>query len=173
MKVEQLMSRPVFTCKPGDSLSQAAQVLWQGDCGCVAVADGSRVLGMLTDRDICMAALTQGRALSEISVSSAMSQSVWSTRPESSLSDAAEIMMAHQVRRLPVIDAEGALVGLLSISDLALEAERQRRKRKKDISAAEVGEILAALSAPRLAKVEEPAAPAPKTRRKRGVKVEA
>ena len=77
MRVEQLMTRTVETCEPHDTLVTAARIMWTRDCGCVPVVvpeeGGHRVVGMLTDRDVCMAAYLQGRPLSEISVASVMS----------------------------------------------------------------------------------------------------
>ena len=80
---------------------------------------------MLTDRDICMAAYTQGRPLGEMQVSSAMSRQLFSCRPEDSLAKAEEIMRTNRIRRLPVIDADRHLVGILSLDDIAREATRE------------------------------------------------
>jgi CBS domain-containing protein len=155
MKVENLMTRDVGACRPFDSVDRSAKVMWERDCGAVPVVDQeSRVVAMLTDRDICMAALTQGRALGEIHVSSAMSRSLWSCRPGDDVKDAEKLMRAHQVRRLPVVDAEGKLVGLLSISDLARVAVSAKgtRSKKSAVAASEVGETLGAISSPSKAK---------------------
>ena len=88
MNVGQLMTRTVHACNPDDPLHVAAQIMWEQDCGCVPVVvdeeGGSRVVGMLTDRDVCMAAYTQGKALAVIKVSSAMSREVCSCRPTDS-----------------------------------------------------------------------------------------
>jgi CBS domain-containing protein len=146
MKVEQLMKSEVFTCSPEDTLDRAAGIMWDHDCGCVPVLgrDG-RVAGILTDRDICMAAYTQGKSLWAIPVAIAMRKKVISCRPEESLSAAEKILQANQIRRLPVIDAEGRLVGILSLNDLAREAARERLQKRKAVSDAEIGETLAAI----------------------------
>ena len=73
MKVEQLMSRDVKTCQATEMLNRAAQLMWENDCGCVPVVDeDGRAVGMITDRDVCMAAYTQGRLLDALPVASAM-----------------------------------------------------------------------------------------------------
>src|SRR5688500_1982341 len=73
MRVAELMTTAVVSCGPQDTLARAAQMMWDRDIGCVAVADEARrVIGMITDRDICMAALIQGRALDAIAVDTAM-----------------------------------------------------------------------------------------------------
>ena len=151
MKVEDLMTTDVGACRPFDSVDRSAKVMWERDCGSVPVVDQEgRAIAMLTDRDICMAALTQGRPLGEIHVSSAMSRRLWSCRPQDDVKEAEQTMRAHQVRRLPVIDPDGKLVGLLSISDLARAAVSAKggRGKKKPVGASEIGETLGAISIP-------------------------
>jgi CBS domain-containing protein len=124
--------------------------MWEGDCGCVPVVDqDGRVVGMLTDRDVCMAAYTQGKPLTDVRVESAMAKQVHSCRPDDAVATAERTMRERQVRRLPVIDAKGRLVGLLSLNDIAIEAVRERELRQREVSAAEVGLTLAALCAHR------------------------
>ena len=151
MKVEELMTTDVGACRPFDSVDRSAKVMWERDCGSVPVVDQEgRAIAMLTDRDICMAALTQGRPLGEIHVSSAMSRRLWSCRPQDDVKEAEQTMRAQQVRRLPVIDPDGKLVGLLSISDLARAAVSAKggRSKKKPVGASEIGETLGAISIP-------------------------
>jgi CBS domain-containing protein len=123
MNVGDLMTRDVRSCAASATLNDAAQVMWEGDCGCVPVveADGT-VVGMITDRDICMAAYTQGRNLMHMTVGSAASKNVVTIGQDESLRRADELMRGAQVRRLPVVDSAGHLVGLLSLSDLARHA---------------------------------------------------
>ncbi|MGH9324519.1 MAG: CBS domain-containing protein [Vicinamibacteria bacterium] len=153
MKVEDLMTTGVGTCRPYDGADQAARVMWEQDCGSVPVVDqDGRVVAMITDRDICIAALTQGRPIGEIRVSSAMSRKLWNCRPDDDVKDAEKVMRAHQVRRLPVVQVDGKLAGILSISDLARAAvspkKETTRTRKKAVEPADVGETLGAISVP-------------------------
>lgn len=128
MKVEQIMNRNVKVCRPQDSLNKAAQIMWDEPCGAVPVVDDQRKpVGFLTDRDICMAAYTQGKPLEELRVETAMARKVVSCVAEDELGAAAGLMRQHRTRRLPVIDRNGALVGLLSLDDLACEAARTLR----------------------------------------------
>ena len=146
MQVEALMTKDVMTCSPQDTLNKAAQIFWDCCCGCVPVVDpNSQVVGMLTDRDVSMAAYIQGRALRDIQVSTAMSDNPLSCSSEDTIATAENLMRDKTVRRLPVIDNDGRLVGLLSLNDIAREAARQRRNGKKEVSDAEVGETLSAL----------------------------
>jgi CBS domain-containing protein len=123
MKVAEMMTRDVRTCFATDSLNRAAQIMWEGDCGCVPVVDEQRsVIGIITDRDVCMAAYTQGRPLFEMNVGSVASKNVVAVKEDDSLHHAEMVMHDTQVRRLPVVDADNHLVGILSISDLARRA---------------------------------------------------
>ena len=125
--VRTLMSRDVRSCKPGDSLNCAAQLMWEGDCGCVPVVDeDARVLGLITDRDICMASYTQGMPLAELPVEGSMSKQVHGCGPDESVGDALALMTEQRLRRLPVQDATGRLVGMLSLADVARWASTVR-----------------------------------------------
>jgi CBS-domain-containing membrane protein len=152
MRIEQLMQKEVGTVTSEQTLNDAARILWERDCGSVPVLseDGSRrVLGMLTDRDICMAAYTQGRLLREIPVRAAMSASAMTCRPDDTVEDAEATLRRAQVRRLPVVDDAEQLAGIVSLSDLARAAERCRGQKKPAIDEAEVSATLAAICAPR------------------------
>jgi CBS domain-containing protein len=120
MKVSDLMTTHASTCRPDAPLHFAAQIMWDHDCGCVPVVDDSnRIVGMLTDRDVCMAALMQGKSLSEMTVESAMSRAVYGCSPEDDVEKAAGLMRLRQVRRVPVVDDVGHLMGVISLSDFA------------------------------------------------------
>ncbi len=150
MKVAQLMNQSVETCRPEESLSVAAGKMWDRDIGCLPVVGGDgRVVGMVTDRDICMSGYIQGRNLAEIPVSVAMSRQVFSCSPNDAPIEAEETMRLHQVRRLPVLDASGALAGIISLNDLAIEAEREIGRKGRDLTGQEVSSTLAAVCAPR------------------------
>ncbi len=128
MKVGQIMNRHVKVCHPQDSLNKAAQIMWEERCGAVPVVDeDSRPVGFLTDRDICMGAYTQGQPLAALRVEGAMARKVVACKADDDLSSAAELMRLNRTRRLPVIDPDGTLVGLLSLDDLACEAARALR----------------------------------------------
>ena len=146
MHVSDLMVRGIRTCRPEDTLNDAARLLWEGGCGCLPVVSrDARVVGILTDRDVCMAAYTQGRTLKEMQVLSAASDRVVSCAPHESLAKAEAIMRQHAVRRLPVVENGGRIVGILSLNDLAREATRQRAARRPAVTDAEVGATLAAI----------------------------
>ncbi|HXV62294.1 MAG TPA: CBS domain-containing protein [Vicinamibacteria bacterium] len=151
MKVEKLMKSDVGVCHPGDPGAIAAKIMWERDCGAVPVVDDRlQVVGMITDRDLCIASYLQGKPLYEISVAGVMSQQLWTCRPDDDISGAEKVMREHQVRRLPVTDEEGLLKGILSLNDIALEAanEAKTKTRKTEVSFTSVAQTLVDISVP-------------------------
>lgn len=149
-RVEQLMTRIVRTCRPQDTLDVAARIMWEEDCGCVPVVaagvEHPKLVGMITDRDVCMAALTQGRALHAITVSSAMARDISSCRPTDTLPVAMQVLQTKRLRRLPVVAAEDELVGVLSLADLA---RASGSGDAREISTGQLGQTLQAICEPR------------------------
>jgi CBS domain-containing protein len=118
--VADIMSKNVATCGRGDRLHYAAQLMWEHRRGCVVVLDETGgLVGIVTDRDVCMAAYTQGRRLEDIAVTTAMSRPAYSCAPTATIEEAEDLMMAHGVRRLAVVDSFGQLQGLISLDDIA------------------------------------------------------
>lgn len=119
--VRQLMTRDPAACSPDDSLDCAARVMWERDCGCVPVVDfEGKVVGIVTDRDACMAAYTRGARLSEIRIGDIMATDVQTISGDEMLATAEKRMADHQIRRMPVVDDVGRLIGILSLNDIAL-----------------------------------------------------
>jgi CBS domain-containing protein len=119
------MTRYVRTCRPETNLTEAAMQMWIGDCGILpVVADGGKVVGMITDRDICMAAATKHRDPAMIRVKEVTSGKVYGCSPDTEIHEALKIMREKQVRRLPIMSAEtGKLSGILSMNDVAVKAQ--------------------------------------------------
>jgi len=142
MKVDQVMTKNVKTCSMNDTLEVAARIMWENDCGVVPIVDSNgHAIGMVTDRDICMAGLTQGMQYWQIPVSVAASKTLVNVRPDASVRKAEEMMRSHQVRRLAVTDDGGKLLGLVALNDLAVRAGRTA----DDLGLGEVGKTLAAI----------------------------
>jgi CBS domain-containing protein len=123
MKVRAVMNKPVQTVSSDSSLAEAGKRMAENDCGVLPVVDGKcRVVGILTDRDVCLALATKNRLASEISALEVMSPHVCACGPDDDLSKALETMRHRLVRRLPVVDDAGRLVGILSIDDIIIHA---------------------------------------------------
>jgi CBS domain-containing protein len=148
MTIGDIMSRPAVVCRPGDTLEDAARLMWECDCGVVPVVDeDNRVAGMVTDRDICMAAYTKGKTLGALKVSEAMARNVCTCRQDDTVESAERLMRNRQVRRLPVVDREGHPIGIVSIGDIArLATAGQPRGERVE---REVAQSLAEISRPR------------------------
>jgi CBS-domain-containing membrane protein len=102
--------------------------MWEFDCGIIPVVDAEgRAVGVITDRDICMAAYTQGRALRDIPVATSMAHQVIAIHADEAVDTAERLMADNQIRRLPVIDGDGTVVGVVSLNDLARLAGEFRR----------------------------------------------
>lgn len=116
--------------------------MWDHDIGFLPViGEDDQVIGTITDRDICMAAYTDGRAIRDIPVSTTMATKVYTTTADAMVEDASAVMRAAQIRRLPTIDAEGKLVGVLSLNDCARHATAKAGKRLREDVALTLGQI--------------------------------
>lgn len=120
--MKDVMTKDVRTCGLDSDLSAVARTMWMRDCGVVPVVDNGQVIGVITDRDICIATGSKNREPSMITVSEVMTRRVYSCQPDADIREALQIMRKKQVRRLPVIDAKGKLCGILSLNDIAIKA---------------------------------------------------
>lgn len=147
MKVSEIMSINTKTVNVSDSLHQAAELMWQNDCGALPVLDESgAVMGMVTDRDIAMACFTKGKTLDNIRVEECMSRHTYACNENEDIQVAESIMKNHQVRRLPVINNDSKLTGIVAVNDLALACKKDSGA---DINATELVDMLAGICAHR------------------------
>ncbi len=139
MKVKEIMTSNATACTPTDMLSEVARWMWDYDCGILPVVkDGGRVVGLITDRDICMAAAINKRNLSNIAVEDVISGKVYSASADDDVRTALETMQDRRVRRLPVVAADGTLEGMLSLSDVVLWAKEGKDTEAPDLSYVDV-----------------------------------
>ncbi len=124
-KVREAMTGRPRCVTPDTSLRQVAEVMESEDIGAVPVVDGEQLSGMVTDRDIVIRAVAKGKNPDGMPVREIFSRDVVSIGPEDDLSDALQLMATHQVRRLPVVDDDNRLVGIVSQADVALEAREK------------------------------------------------
>jgi CBS domain-containing protein len=121
-RIEDIMTSPVHKCLVTDTLVRPAQLMWDHDCGAVPVTKHGDCVGMVTDRDICMAAYIQGKRLADIGVVTTASHRAYCVSPTSPIAHAHDIMRMHRIRRLPVVDCGHNLVGIVSLADIAAYA---------------------------------------------------
>jgi len=131
MKVSSIMNPNVEIARAEDDLAKTAMVMWRKDCGFVPVVDdGSRrVVGVITDRDICMASATRHETPETMSVRDTMASQVFSCRTEDEVDTALETMRTNQVHRLPVVDEREQLAGVISFSDIVRHATQDGKIR--------------------------------------------
>jgi CBS domain-containing protein len=154
MKVQDIMTADVETCSPESDLGAAATIMWKRDCGSIPVVDAEqKVVGMITDRDICMAVATRNKLASAIKVGEVISGRVYACSPDDDIKDALETMQSAQLRRLAVVDDDGRLHGILSINDVVLHSAKGRSK--KHVSHRDVMATLKALSEHRQSDADE------------------
>jgi CBS domain-containing protein len=123
-KVKDIMITKVESCTPETDLSAAGGKMWENDCGTLPVLDNDgKVLGVITDRDICIAAATRNQPASHIKVGDVYSGMLYSCVAEDEIEKALQIMRTARVRRLPVINGEGKLEGLLALDDVTIFAQ--------------------------------------------------
>ncbi|MDQ3035649.1 MAG: CBS domain-containing protein [Myxococcota bacterium] len=150
MRVHEIMTSAPTTVTPEDTLYTAARAMWSHGVGVLPVVDGEgRVTGMITDRDICMSAMIQEERLEKIEVATAMSPIVHAVRADDTVRSAEILMKRHQVRRLPVLNQGGTLLGIVSIDDLAVAAVVRAPEHLPGLSADDIATTLAAVAAPR------------------------
>ena len=130
MRVKDVMTVDTTSCAAFSNLADTAGLMWERDCGVIPVIDEEeKILGMITDRDICMAAALTGRDLPSIPVSDVITGVVYGCKSEDDIHQALATMRENQLRRLPVLDDEGRLRGILSLNDVVLKADQAQEKK--------------------------------------------
>ncbi len=134
MKIRDVMSKDVQVARPEDTLQNVAGRMAAGDFGFIPVADGDRLIGALTDRDIVVRAVASG-AGPEARVLDILSRDALVVRADDDLKVALDLMSSRQIRRLPVVDRDGRLVGVVSLGDLSTRVkERYAGEALEEIS---------------------------------------
>ena len=137
MKVSELMTPEVELVRPDDTLHTAAQMMADLDTGALPVSENDRLVGMITDRDITVRAVAKGRDPDKTTVRDAMSEHIRYCFDDDETEEVAQKMSQWHIRRLPVLNREKRLVGIVSLGDLAVDAD-----------AGEAGEVLERVSQP-------------------------
>jgi CBS domain-containing protein len=124
-KLKDLMSRDVKVVSPDMSIQDAAKQMREGDFGMLPVGENDRMIGTITDRDIAMRAVAEGKD-SSTKVRDVMSEGIDWVFEDETVEDAAKMMSQRQVRRLPVVDRNKRLVGIVALGDFAVESSEIR-----------------------------------------------
>jgi CBS domain-containing protein len=124
-RCREIMTKSVTTATREMSLREIAKLMRDGDMGILPIVDGKKLVGLVTDRDIVVRAVAEGKD-SSTKVDEVMSKEIFSVKPSDFVFEAVRLMGDKQVRRIPVVDEQDELVGIIAIADVALEMEDQR-----------------------------------------------
>lgn len=118
MQIQEIMTRSVTLIDPNTTIRDAARKMRADNIGALPVGENDRLIGMVTDRDIAMRAVAENRAPGSTSVREVMSKRVYYCFEDDHVNEAAEVMAEHQVRRLPVLNRDKRLVGVVALADM-------------------------------------------------------
>src|SRR5918996_6058231 len=142
MLIKDIMTRDPACCTPDTTAREAAGLMRERDCGAIPVVDtreGRRPIGMVTDRDLAVRGLADGRG-PDTPVRELMTERTHAARADDEIETVRQVMMQQKVRRVPVTDADGAIIGIVAQADLARHDEA--------VSDRELGKVVEAISAP-------------------------
>ena len=125
MQIAEVMTAGPIMCAPGTTAAEAAHLMWEGDCGVLPVVSGRSLCGVVTDRDLFIALATRDAKASQLTVGDVAKKDPVTCSPRDDVQSAMGKMKSHRVRRLPVVDQEGTLVGIVSMNDLVLAVSPQ------------------------------------------------
>jgi len=125
IRCRDIMTSSVTTASLGNTLREVAAMMREGDMGSVPVVEEGKLVGIVTDRDIVVRAVAEGKG-PETSVAEAMTTDIFSVKPDDFAFEAVRLMGDKQVRRIPVVDDDGKLAGIIAMADVALEMEDER-----------------------------------------------
>jgi CBS domain-containing protein len=147
VNIREVMTAHPESCGVNDTANDAVRIMWERDCGVVPVIDSmGRVSGIVTDRDLCMAAYFQGTPLTEIRLADVMTPAPATCTVDLDLASAEQLMRERQIRRLPVVDSDGSLLGIVSLADVAMAV---RRSGPRSSESSDFSQTVAAVSEPR------------------------
>ncbi len=146
MKVRDVMTRSVASCRLETNLAAAGALMWESDCGILPVTDErGRVVSVLTDRDACIALTTRDQRASAVTVGDVVRERAHTCSPEDDIHSVLTIMKNRKIRRVPAVDRTGRLAGIVSLNDIVLHAGKGTARKPPDISYDELVETLRAV----------------------------
>jgi CBS domain-containing protein len=156
MKVQDVMMGTPVYCSPETNLGSAIEILWERNCGILPIVDARRkVIGVVTDRDLCVALGTRNRLPGQITVGEVATGEVHSCRAHEDIHAALQTMARQRVRRLPIVSEDGVLEGILSMDNVVLHIESAGWGRKPELSDEDVVSTLRQIYGPLVPQVVE------------------
>ncbi len=139
MKVKEIMTQSAVCCNPETNVGAAVELMWVRNCGMLPVVSADQELvGIVTDRDICIAMGTRNRLAGELSVGEIATRNVFTCEPDEEIHDALRTMAGKHVRRLPVVNSKGIPLGILSMDDIITHGDLQKWEGCCELSSEEI-----------------------------------
>lgn len=122
MNLNDIMTREIKTIGPDSTLTEAAKLMDELNVGDIPVCEGDNLIGIITDRDMVIRSISAGQDPNSTKVRDAMTSPVVSCREDASMDEAAKLMKQHQIRRLPILNEQGKIIGVVSLGDIVVES---------------------------------------------------
>jgi CBS domain-containing protein len=156
MKVKEVMMRTAASCSRETNLGAAVEILWDRNCGILPIVDAEqKVIGVVTDRDICIALGTRNRLPGDVTVGEVITGKLFACASDDEIRTALSTMAQAKVRRLPVVRPDGKLEGILSMDDVVIHAESRSGRGTSELSLEDVVATLKAVYRPELPQVAQ------------------
>jgi len=143
MNVQEIMTKDPACCLAGDDLQSVAQKMVDNDCGCIPVVEdleSKKPVGIVTDRDMCVRAIAEGKNPLDLTADDVMTKNVVTVEPETSVEECCNLMENNQIRRIAVVDAKGACCGIVAQADIAANASGNKTAEVvQEVSKAAIG----------------------------------
>jgi CBS domain-containing protein len=139
MKVRDIMKQPAISCGADTNVGSAVQLMWEHNCGLLPVVGADqKLIGVVTDRDICIAMGTRNRLPGDLSIGEIATKEVFTCEPEDEIQEALDAIASNHVRRLPVVDRQGVPQGILSMDDIVLHGDVKRWEGGCELTSEEI-----------------------------------
>jgi len=143
MKVKEVMTQAAVCCGPETNVGGAVELMWSRNVGMLpVVGNDGRLIGVATDRDICIALGTRNRLAGELTIGEVATAKVFTCKPEDDVHEALQVMGTQHIRRLPVVNEKGIPLGILSTDDLIVHSEVGKLRGACELSSEEVASTL-------------------------------
>ena len=143
MKVKEIMTQSAVSCSPDTNVGRAVELMWKRNVGMLpVVGNDGKLIGVVTDRDICIAMGTRNRLPGELTVGEIAVSKVFTCKPDDDVHEALYLMGKQQVRRLPVVNDQGIPQGILSMDDLVVHSEAGKLRGACELASEEVTSVL-------------------------------
>jgi signal-transduction protein with cAMP-binding, CBS, and nucleotidyltransferase domain len=161
MKVREIMTQSALCCTTETNAGTAVEHMWNRNCGMLPVVDANqKLIGVVTDRDICIALATRNRLPGDLTVGDIAMKCVHSCKPDDEIHEALDTMAKKQVRRLPVVDNKGVPQGILSMDDIILHTDQNKLQGFCELTSEEVIRALKKVYGPQFPMVHKQTAAA-------------